>query len=126
MARYDQGCGTDWDALTRDDAIERAYALGVSAAVLAEYHPDDRDRIRGEMDSADDESVVDLAFEEGKTEAREYRATARDDGPPAWAALVEPDADPGEEGTPTGGQFGLTEFIDCIEAIDRPDFLERD
>ena len=138
MTRYERVYGTDWDGLTKDEAIERAYALGVAAQSRSEYLPDELERIRGEMDTAYNKSVVDLAFEEGKSEAKEYSARpASDDGPPPWAALVEGETvTVAEEEVPTGGQFGLPEAMaridaldrpemDRSEAVDRPDFLER-
>ncbi len=138
MTRYERVYGTDWSTLDKDAAIERAYALGVAAQSRDEYLPDELDRIRGEMDTAYNKSVVDLAFEEGKNEAKSYAAKpGTDDGPPPWAALVEGETvTVDEEVVPTGGQFGLPEAVDRIEAIerpemdrteatDRPDFLER-
>jgi hypothetical protein len=138
MTRYEDHYGTDWSRLSKDEAIERAYALGVAAAALDEYLPEELERVRNEMTSAYNKSVVDLAFEEGKSEAREYDARSDDDGPPPWAALVEGDADAFEDDTlHTGGQFGLPEAVDRIEALDRPEmdrsaavdrpgFLERE
>jgi len=137
MGRYDRAYGTDWDSLGRDEAIDRAYALGVAAS-LGEYHPDELDRIRAEMSSAYQKSVVDLAFEEGRNEARKYDAPEADDGEPVWADLVEGEKTTvDEDGTPTGGPLGLPEALDKLEALDRPemddrgaqelpDFLERD
>ena len=139
MGRYERVYGTDWTGLGKDEAIERAYALGVAALAHDEYDPDELDRIREEMDSAYNKSVVDLAFEEGKSEASEYADRAgTEGGPPPWAALVEGDSVTVEENAvPTGGQFGLPEAVDRVkvldrpemnrsEATDRPDFLERE
>ncbi len=136
MDRYERAYGTDWDTLDRDEAIERAYALGVAAS-LDEYHPDELDAIREQVDTSYEKSVVELAFDEGKTEAKEI-TEATDDDPPVWAQLVEGEkvtVDP--EDVPTGGRDGLPEAIARIEALDRPDqdstdavdrpeFLDRD
>lgn len=134
MTRYEQAYGTDWTALSTDEAIERAYALGVATS-LGEYHPEELDAIRAEMDSAYDTSVVELAFDEGRTEAR---STDPDADETVWSALVEGESvtvDP--EDVPTGGRQGLPDAIDKLGALDRPDldridavdlpeFLEKD
>ena len=138
MSRYERSYGTDWDELDKDGAIERAYALGVAAA-LGEYHPDELEAIRGQMNSAYDQSVVDLAFEEGKNEGREIEATDADDEKRAvWSELVEGEAvTVDEDEVPTGGRDGLPEAIDKLDALDRPnldkteatelpDFLDKD
>jgi hypothetical protein len=134
MSRYERAFGTDWDSLDKTEAIERAYALGV-ATTLEEYHPDELDALRAEMNSAYDQSVLDLAFDEGKNEGRELSAGAngtKDEQ--VWAELVG-ESDP--DGTSTGGRTGLPESLsepdvlnrpnlDRTEAVDRPSFLERD
>lgn len=134
MTRYERAYGTDWTALSTDEAIERAYALGVATS-LGEYHPEELDAIRAEMDTAYDTSVVELAFDEGRTEAR---STDPDADETVWSALVEDETvavDP--EDVPTGGRQGLPDAIDKLGALDRPDldridavdlpeFLEKD
>lgn len=136
MSRYERAYGTDWESLDKDEAIERAYALGV-ATTLDEYHPDELEAIRAEMDTSYNKSVVDLAFDEGKNEAREIDPDA-DDGGSVWAELVEGETvTVDRDEVPTGGRTGLPEAIDRIEAlarperdstgaVERPDFLERD
>lgn len=135
MDKYEHTYGTDWDSLDRDKALERAYALGVAAS-LGEYHPDELDAIREEVDSSYDKSVVELAFDEGKTEAKNIKEKT-DDSDPVWGELVEGETvtvKPDE--VPTGGRDGLPEAIakiealerpdqDSTEAVDRPDFLDR-
>jgi len=136
MSRYERAYGS-WDSLEKDEAIQRAYALGVAASI-GEFHPDELDAVREEVDSAYDKSVVDLAFDEGKTEAREADADPAEEGEAVWSDLVEGETvtvDPDD--VPTGGRDGLPEAIDKIEAldrpemdstdaVDRPDFLEKD
>jgi hypothetical protein len=136
MSRYERAYGTDWDGLDRDGAIERAYALGVAAS-LGEYHPDELDAIRAEMDTSYATSVVDLAFEEGRKEAREV-TTDSDDEAAVWDELVAGETvtvDPDD--VPTGGRSGLPDAVSRIEAldrvdldstdvVDRPGFLEKD
>jgi len=136
MSRYERAFGTDWTDLDPDEAIERAYALGVAAS-LDEYHPDELEAIRAEMDTPYAKSVVDLAFDEGKTEALSASPES-DEDTAVWSELVEGETvvvDP--EDVPTGGKQGLPDAIAKIEALDRPemdrseavelpDFLEKD
>lgn len=126
MSRYERVYGTDWETLEETEAMERAYALGVAAS-LGEYHPDELDAIRQEMDTAYQRSVVDLAFDEGRNEAREVDLPDEETKANAWTALVE-----GESVTvdadevPTGGREGLPEAIDRVEALDLPDIDSTD
>ncbi|WP_340101892.1 hypothetical protein [Salinibaculum salinum] len=138
MSKYERAYGTDWDALDKDEAIDRAYALGVATS-LGEYHPEELERVRAEMDTSYNKSVVDLAFDEGKNEAREFDADATESAAnPVWAELVEGESvTVDEDEVPTGGRDGLPDAIDKMEALDRPepgkneaverpDFLEKD
>ena len=126
MGQYERAYGTDWDTLSKDEAIDRAYALGVAASI-GEYLPDELDRLRDEMDTAYLKSVVDLAYEEGRSEAKEYDAPAQSgDGRPVWADLVEGEKTTlDEDDVPTGGPLGIPEAMDKIEALERPDLDDR-
>jgi hypothetical protein len=138
MSKYERAYGTDWDTLDKDEAIDRAYALGVAAS-LGEYHPEELERVRTEMDTSYNKSVVDLAFDEGKNEARELDADAvKSTADPVWAELVEGESvTVDEDEVPTGGHDGLPDAIDKMDALDRPEpgkneavelpeFLEKD
>lgn len=138
MSQYERAYGTDWDTLDKDEAIDRAYALGVAAS-LGEYHPEELEAIRAEMDTAYDKSVVDLAFDEGKNEAREVDP---DDGggetAAVWSELVEGETvTVDDDEIPTGGRDALPAAIEKFdalerpepnknEAVERPDFLDRE
>jgi len=136
MSRYERAYGTGWDELDKDEAIDRAYALGVAAS-LGEFHPEELEAIRDEMDTVYDKSVVDLAFEEGRTEGTQTDP-ADDSDRAVWSELVEGETvTVDEEELPTGGQTGLPEALEKIEALDRididstdavdlPEFLRRD
>jgi len=136
MNRYERTYGADWDTLDRDEAVERAYALGVAAS-LGERHPRELDAVRGEVATTYDKSVVDLAFNEGKNEAREIEPSLADDEA-VWSDLVAGETVTVEvEELPTGGRTGLPDAVERIDALDRPDldsteavdrpgFLERE
>lgn len=139
MSYYEEVYGTDWETLTEDEAMERAYALGVAAA-LGEYLPDELDALRREMDSSYQRSVIELAFDEGKTEGRAFDpADDADDRESAvWSELVEGETVTVDaEGLPTGGPNSIPEAVDKPDVLDRPerdstetvelpDFLSRD
>lgn len=136
MSLYEDRLGKDWESLDENEAIDRAYALGV-ATTLGEYHPEELDAIREEMDTAYSKSVVELAFEEGKNEGRAIDVSDDNGDQKVWSELVEGETvtvDP-EDGS-IGGLTGLPEAvdkmelldsqeIDSTEAVDLPDFLEK-
>jgi hypothetical protein len=138
MNKYERTYGTGWENLDKDEAIDRAYALGVVAS-LGEYYPEELERIRREMDTVYNKSVVDLAFDEGKNEARNLDVNdGKRTQQAVWAELVEGETvTVDEDEVPTGGRDGLPSAIDRMDALDRPepdrneavkrpDFLERD
>ena len=135
MSRYEQSYGTDWESLDQNEALRRAYALGVGAA-LGEYHREELEAIREEMDSAYDKSLVELAFEEGKNEGKEVKPE-RDEDRAVWNELVTGELPLEPDERPTGGRSGLPEAIDAPEslefpdrdstdALDLPEFLEKE
>ena len=82
---YERTYGIDWEELTRREAIDRAYALGVVAGVDAEP-PEEFDRLRSAVESPYDRSLVELAYDEGRTKALE----APESEPEAvWERLVD-------------------------------------
>ncbi|PSP70233.1 hypothetical protein BRC79_02620 [Halobacteriales archaeon QH_8_67_27] len=136
MGLYDQQYDTSWSELGRDEATERAYALGV-AERLGEYNREEFEAIHDEMDTAYGKSMVELAFSEGKTEAKEAAPTGDADDEQIWDELVEGEAVAiDEDDRPTGGRDGIPEAVDKfegldkpnpdeIDATDRPDFLNK-
>ncbi|MXR51070.1 hypothetical protein GRX03_05545 [Halovenus sp. WSH3] len=119
MNKYETQYGTDWESLDPEEAVERGYALGVAAS-LGEYHPDELDAIRGEMNSAYNTSMVELAFQEGKNEGKELD---EDESEQVWNELVVGELPLDQDDVPTGGRNGLPTAIDITDALDRP---ERD
>jgi hypothetical protein len=121
MTRYEESYGTDWDELDEDEAMERAYALGVSTSI-GEYLPDELDAIRKEVGSSYQRSVIDLAFEEGKNEAREIDVTGDGAETTVWAELVEGETVTVDtDDVPTGGPNGVPDALDKMDIIERPD-----
>jgi hypothetical protein len=136
MSLYERKYDTGWDALEKDEATDRAYAIGV-AERFGEYNREELEAIYHEMDSAYHRSMVELAYDEGRNEAKEAATAGDADKEAVWAELVE-----GEktyvhaDDAPTGGRDGLpkalepTELldrqdVDSTEATSRPGFLDR-
>lgn len=139
---YERRFGTDWDALAVEEIIERAYALGVQT-VLAESPelddqgdasdvgstaPDDGvdpdvevERLTGEL-SGYDRSIVDLAYEEGRTEALERRTHAGT-GRELWDELVAEEAFEVPDRDEKADGDVATDDPDA--PVTRPDLLER-
>ncbi|MUW14933.1 hypothetical protein GJ633_09850 [Halorubrum sp. CBA1125] len=84
---YDGTFGTDWEALSREEAVDRAFALGVAAGIDSEP-PAEFDRIVNAVPGGYDRSLVELAYDEGRTRALEAAAEA-DDPEAVWDALVD-------------------------------------
>ena len=63
---YDESFDTEWTALARDEAMFRAYAIGVDAA-LGIDHPEEVERLARETSRP----LVQLAYDEGKSVAED-------------------------------------------------------
>jgi len=134
MSHYEREFDTGWNSLGKDEATTRAHAIGV-AERLGEYNRAELEAIYAEMGSAYHRSMVELAYEEGRNEAKERAATT--DADAIWAELVEgektvvaPDDIPerGRDGLPDAldtSELLDRQNVDSTDAVDRPDFLER-
>ena len=120
------------ETYTTDDVLERAYALGV-ASVCGEPDESAYDRLRRNSPDAYDESIIELAYDEGRARALELEAegSSSDD---VWEELVEtafawarPDSEePSEASLPEAlkpPESGLKEGPP--ETLDLPSFLRR-
>ena len=136
MSYYEREFDTGWESLGKDEATTRAYALGV-AERLGEVNREELEAIYGEMDSAYHRSMVELAYEEGRNEAKAAAEAGSDDADAVWAGLVtgevttvDPDDIPerGRDSIPDAldsGELLDRQDVDSTEAVDRPDFLDR-
>ncbi|MFC6863152.1 hypothetical protein ACFQGE_06715 [Halomicroarcula sp. GCM10025817] len=136
MSLYERKYDTGWATLEKDEATDRAYAIGV-AERFGEYNREELEAIYREMDSAYQRSMVELAYDEGRNEAKAAASDGDADKETVWNELVEGETtyvDPDD--VPTGGRDGLptalepTELldrqdVDSTEATSRPDFLDR-
>ncbi|WP_123620457.1 hypothetical protein [Halorubrum sp. CSM-61] len=84
---YDRTFGTEWDDLDREEAVERAFALGVADGVGSE-RPAELDRVLENFENAYDRSLIELSYDEGRTKALDIAAEA-DDAEAVWNRLVD-------------------------------------
>lgn len=136
MSRYEREFDTGWDSLDTDDATTRAYAIGV-AERLGERNREELEAIYAEMESAYHRSMVELAYDEGRNEAKAAAESGAASADAVWAELVEgevtvvdPDdaTEAGRDSLPDAldsGELLDRQAVDSTEAVDRPDFLER-
>lgn len=123
---YKETYDTDWDTLDRDEAMSRAFAIGVATSLGQDY-PEEYDRIVDSMDTSYNRSIVELAFEEGKNKAKKKQYQSDDDDDAVWAELVEGEKVAVEkDGVPTGGQNKLPAALDKTKILDRPNTDSRD
>ena len=84
---YDRTFGTEWDDLSREEAVERSFALGVAAGV-GSARPAELDRVLDAFGNAYDRSLIELAYDEGRTKALEAASEAAD-AEAVWDRLVD-------------------------------------
>lgn len=117
---YDRTYGTDWETLSKDEATERAFALGV-ATVLGTPYPDEYEAILSTASNSYDRSILELAYEEGKRKATDQRPEVESEST-VWESLVEdgPKTTVDPEDLPTGDRDGLPAALESVDLLDRP------
>lgn len=131
---YEDTFGTDWTSLTRDEAIRRAFALGVAAS-LSRPHPEEYDRLVAEPGSSYDRSLVELAYSRGENRGKRERGDA-DSAEEVWSTLVETEdhteavdsgrSGPGPASDPPTALSNRGPGGERTGAIDLPAFLRRE
>lgn len=134
---YGDDYGTEWSSLSAEEVLTRAYALGVAAS-LGEHYDGELERLESTAESNYVESLVDLAFTEGKTRAANLEA-AREDREAVWSELVteEPELVGGPAQDSVSETPGLPEAIsrthpeggppdDGVDRLRLPPFLRRE
>lgn len=133
---YEQTFDTEWDALDREELLERAYALGVDAS-LGTDHEEELQRLLAAARSNYHGSLVKLAFDEGATDAKAVSADT--DTETAWARLVDgaerpgptdasgPPVDSASDGPPAALERPDVDSVpeDGRDALRLPEFLRR-
>lgn len=85
---YEETFGTDWERLGRDEVLRRAYALGVAAG-LGSAPDGELERLTEQVAGSYGQSLVELAYDEGRTKGREPRPESDDEE--VWSELVDGD-----------------------------------
>ncbi|KOX97961.1 MULTISPECIES: hypothetical protein [Halorubrum] len=117
---YARTFGTEWDDLSREEAVERAFALGVASCV-GDPRPAELDRVLRDFDGEYDRSIIQLAYDQGRTKALE--ATAERDDPEAdevWAELVDGLGEPRESPVPAALPGAIRELTLTDEPPEGP------
>jgi len=131
---YESTFSTDWSELDRDEAVERAYALGVASA-FGQDNREEYKAIKAAAGSSYDRSLIELAHDQGRSQALQLEAAATDTAhEDIWSRLVE--STPADLPEPEGGlpdALGPTALLDRIDHIEgppstlrKPSFLSRD
>ncbi len=128
---YEEHFDGDWDSLTQEEAMFRAYALGVDAA-FGNEHPEERRRLQREFHRG----LVQIAFDEGKSRATDvmdeqgynpedasgFEFESSEFDWELWEELVTERRE--EEGA--FDPVRIERSRDSLPAsLDRPDFLDR-
>lgn len=136
---YGKTYDADWDPadVDVDEAVDRAFALGV-AAVLGTEPEGERERLFDLADTQYGRSMLELSYEEGKQEARDVRrdpSTDADDAASVWDELVAGDdvaRDPGDvvRDSDLPDALAPAELLsnrpdDDVSRLDVPDALRR-
>lgn len=80
--------GTDWERLDEREVYRRAFALGIAES-LGEEHPGELARLLDQVQSAYDEGIVELAYEEGRNRASKRAAKPEEDEETIWESEVD-------------------------------------
>ena len=119
---------------TSKEVLKRAYALGV-ASVCGD--PDDGryERLKRASPDAYDETIIELAYDEGRANALDLEAEETADSEVIWERLVERQFDGIELDAEHSRRDGLPEALDGFdqsgpkaglpEQLDLPSFLRR-
>ena len=117
---YERTFGTDWEEVDREEALHRAFALGVAESLGAETPADELDRLKSQVSGRYGQSLVDLAYDEGRNKGN--RPSPGRENEEVWSELVEYDGEP-LTGPPRGAQRRPTRRTDLPESIGVPPFL---
>ena len=129
---YESTFSAEWSDLPRDEAVERAYALGVAAA-CGNDNREEYEEIKAAADSAYDRSLIELSFDQGKSQALQLQSSGTEpEG--IWDELVESSTvDLPERDSGLPDVLAPAELLDRFgrvegppETLNKPSFLVRD
>lgn len=129
---YESTFSEEWSQLERDEAVERAYALGVAAA-CGHDNREEYEAIKAGADTTYDRSLIELSFDQGRSQALQLESSGTEPNA-IWDQLVDAASTdtPGKDsGLPDA--LGPAELLDQFEQVDgppetlsKPSFLVRD
>ena len=114
---YETTYSKEWDELTRDEAVERAYALGVAAA-CGHDNRQEYESITAAAKDSYDSSLIELSFDQGRSDALQLEASGSDTEA-IWDDLVESTTI-----TPPDTDTELPDMLDSADLLDRFDQLD--
>lgn len=122
MNVYEETFGTDWEDLTRDEVVRRAFALGVAEALDGEPPQGEFERLCGQVRGRYGRSLVELAYDEGRTKGDRPASGRQPDE--VWTELVESE----DDAAPVTGRStrGPDRPTDLPESISVPSLLGRE
>jgi len=130
---YESAFDTDWDDLTKEEALERAFALGV-ARCLGEPAHEEYEQVLEAAKTTYERSLIELSYEEGR---RKASGRAAEESTAIWEDLVVETADidvsdgPGGRQSPTNRPEMMSRPEPTVvpdDGLDRvrlPEFLRR-
>ncbi|RXK50112.1 hypothetical protein [Halorientalis pallida] len=126
MNLYEDRFDTDWDHLDREEAMERAFALGVAAS-LGQRNEDEYEAVHQAMGTNYDASIVELAYKEGKQKGTKRKRAVDNatDAEEIWEAVISAeldDVEPSDDEDTTSRATDLPSAVsDPPEMTDQPD-----
>lgn len=117
---YEDEFETGWETLDREELLERAFALGVEAS-LGQHDAEELERLRAVAASNYDDSLIELAYTEGRNRARQFEAREYD-RTEIWDELVADDSvDGGDRDAERDVPTGLPDSLARVDPAGPPD-----
>jgi hypothetical protein len=115
---YESEFDTEWTDLDKEEALERAFALGVARSLGTPDH-EAYERVRNDADTTYERSLIELAYEEGRTKAAEHSGA---ESAAVWEELVvEAESSDTDRPDPTGSDDGPPGMFSRAEPTAVPD-----
>lgn len=115
---YETTFSSDWDRLDREEAVERAFALGVSAA-CGEDDPAEYERLKDSVTTAYDRSLIELAFAQGRSKGL-HLVSSGENPEKVWSTLVTTTSEARPTARTLPDALRPLELFDLFGQIDGP------
>lgn len=117
---YEDRYGTDWEHLTDDQCLDRAFALGV-LSVVETPRTEEYERLLSVADNAYSSGLIEMSYREGRARARELRSDGLGSDA-VWSAAVDGE---GETATEPDDRPPRSTDERPPAALDRPALFDR-